>query len=299
MGIMHHPMIGRRPDGDPDPFFNWSRQCERRCDEVVRASRWQRLAPPFASFSTGTDATERSRAENLVQIDDRILVDSWTFKSGETWMSEAVGKTIRQGAPARVSRGLSLPELHCEAELPFVIASRFPNGAVAVATQGRTTPGQNWNFTPGDVTVAIGAAGVPSGVFGHYRNLTLRFDGSLGKVRVLAQDVAGQDAEDITPKVIIAGNTLTLPGPLIERVGLSAASNGEISDPGLVLLTRKDWICPRQIFAQETMIRNKSPPPAPAAAKPTCCWNTRSKSLRSRLKRMKRREARPGPPPAA
>ena len=69
----------------------------------------------------------------------------------------------------------------CEAELPFVIASRFPNGAVAVATQGRTTPGQNWNFTPADVTVAIGAAGAPSGVFGHYRNLTLRFDASLGK----------------------------------------------------------------------------------------------------------------------
>jgi hypothetical protein len=139
-----------------------------------------------------------------------------------------------------VGRGLQLPEVRCEAEPPFVLAGRFPNGAVAVASQGRTAPGQNWTFTPADVTVVIGATGAPIGVFGHYRNLLLRFDAPLGKVRVLAQDLAGQDAEDITPEVTVAGNTLILPGPLIERVGLSAASKGDISDPGLVLMTRKE-----------------------------------------------------------
>ena len=165
-------------------------------DEVVRALRWQRLAQPFISFTNQSSG-------DAVQIDDRILVDSWTFKSGETWLAEALGKTIRQGAPARVSRGLPLPEVRCEGEPPFVIAGRFPNGSVAVAVQGRTTNGQNWTFPPADVTVAVGTARGPIGVFGRYRSLTLRFDEPLGKILVLAQDLAGDRAKDITAKVTI------------------------------------------------------------------------------------------------
>lgn len=248
MGIMRHPLIGLRPGSDIDVGFTCPRQCKRRMDEVVRALLWQRLAPPFASYADGTDASGQPRTEDKTQIDDNILVDSWTFKSGETWLSDAVGKTIRQGAPARVSRGLSLPEVNSEAgPPPFVIAARFPNGAVAVAVQGRTTEERNWIFTPADVTLAVGAARGPIGVFGHYRHLTLRFDAPLDKVRILAQDLAGERAEDITDQVVIKDNTLTLSGALIERVGLSAASKGDTSDPGLVLMIRKaGWL--RRIF---------------------------------------------------
>ncbi len=240
MGIMRHPLIGLRPDNDIDAFFNCPRQCKRRMDEVVRALRWQRLAQPFVSFTNGTDAAGPPAANDQTQIDDQILVDTWTFKSGETWMSEAVGKSIRQGAPARVSRGLPLPEARCEGgPPPFVIAGRFPNGAVAVAAQGRTTDGQNWTFTPADVTVAVGTARGPIGVFGRYRNLSLRFDAPLGQARILAQDLAGERAEDITATAVIKDNVLTVPGALIERVGLGAASKGDTSDPGLVLVIRK------------------------------------------------------------
>jgi len=235
---MRHPLIGLRPGDDLDVGFTCPRQCKRRMDEVVRALRWQRLAQPFVGISCQTGVTGQLRAGDAVLIDDQILVDSWTFKSGETWLSEAIGKTIRQGAPARVSRGLPLPEVQCAAESPFVIAGRFPNGAVAVAVQGRTIHGENWTFPPVDVSVAVGAARGPVGIFGHYRSLTLRFDTPLGKVRVLAQDLACEQAEDITDKVMIKGNTLSFPGSLIERVGLSAASKGDLSDPGLVVMIR-------------------------------------------------------------
>jgi hypothetical protein len=39
--------------------------------------------------------------------------------------------------------------------------------------------------------------------------------------------------------VTIKENVLTLPGTLIERVGLCAPSKGDTSDPGLVLMIRK------------------------------------------------------------
>ncbi len=119
------------------------------------------------------------------------------------------------------------------------IAGRFPNGAVAVAVQGRTAPDKNWTFSPTDVSLDIGAARGPIGVFGQYRNLCLSFAAPLGKVRVLAQDLAGAQAEDITAQVTIKDATLRLPGPLLKRVGLSAATKGDISDPGLVLVIRQ------------------------------------------------------------
>jgi hypothetical protein len=134
---------------------------------------------------------------------------------------------------------LPLPEVNSDGEPPFVIAGRFPNGAVAVAVQGRTLQGQNWFFPPAAVALGVGSVSGPIGVFGHYRSLTLRFSAPLGKVHVLAQDLAGERAEDITSQVLIKDNMLTLPGGLIEKMGLSAASQGDTSDPGLVLEIRK------------------------------------------------------------
>ena len=233
MGIMRHPLVGKRPSLDPDPAFNCSRQCKRRMDEVVRALRWQRIAQSFARFS------DEPHPEDATRIDERVLADVWTFKPGEMWWSEAIGKPFGQCAPARVSRGLPLPEVASEGEPPFVVAGRFPNGAVAVATQGRTLEGKNWFFSPTDVTLKLGSASGPIGIFGHYRSLTLQCAAPLGAARILAQDLAGEQAEDITSEVIIKANTLTLPGALVEKVGLRAASQGDLSDPGLVLVIQK------------------------------------------------------------
>jgi hypothetical protein len=42
-------------------------------------------------------------------------------------------------------------------------------------------------------------------------------------------------ASDITKSIIFKGNKITIPGDLIRKVGLSAGTKGDISDPGLVL----------------------------------------------------------------
>jgi hypothetical protein len=236
MGVMRHPLVGLRSGlglDDLDPGFTCPRQCKRRLDEVVRALHWQRIAPPFARFR------DEPHPEDATRIDEKILADVWTFKPGEMWWSEAIGKPFGQCAPARVSRGLPLPAVASEGEPPFVVAGRFPNGAVAVATQGRTLEGKNWFFSPTDVTVQLGSASGPIGIFGRYRSLTLQYAAPLGEVRISAQDLAGEQAEDITSQAIIRGNTLILSGTLIDKVGLRAATPGDLSDPGLVLVIRK------------------------------------------------------------
>ncbi len=126
MGIMRHPLTGMRPGGDADLFFNGPRQPKKRLDEVVRALRWQRIAPPF------------SPGLGEVSIDQEVLLDSWGFEPTQTWQKELVGATVRQGAPARIARNMALPVVKAKGDKPFVFAARFPNGAVAVAAQERT-----------------------------------------------------------------------------------------------------------------------------------------------------------------
>ena len=53
--------------------------------------------------------------------------------------------------------------------------------------------------------------------------------------KVLGQDLAGDVPTDITKSVIFKGNKITIPGAIIRKVGLAAATKGDLSDPGLVL----------------------------------------------------------------
>ena len=48
--------------------------------------------------------------------------------------------------------------------------------------------------------------------------------------------MAGKTPVDITAEVKTSDGRLTVPGPVIHRVGLMAAKPGDISDPGLVLV---------------------------------------------------------------
>ena len=58
--------------------------------------------------------------------------------------------------------------------------------------------------------------------------------------RVLAQDLAGDTPQDITRLVRVSGTRVTIPGTVIDRIGRSAATPGDKSDPGLVLVLRTD-----------------------------------------------------------
>ncbi len=224
MGVMRFPLTGLRPDGDPDLFFNGARQAKRRMDEVIRALHWQRIAAPYGA------------GQGAVTLDSHILTDDWQFQKGETWDSEVIGKDVRQGAPARVSRNMPLPTVTVDGDTPpFVIAGRFPNGAVAVCALQRTLKDRAWFLPPADVTVDAGDAQGPFGVFGHFHSLTIRMSHLKGKPRVLAQDLAWDRAVDVTRRVRISGDTLTVPGRLLDTVGTQAATPGDLSDPGLVL----------------------------------------------------------------
>lgn len=223
IGVMRHPLQGLRPAGDPDLFFNGPRRVKQRMDEVVRALRWQRIAQPFAvgagSFQTSLET----------------LRDGWTFGAGETWQSELLGATVWQSAPAILARNIDLPEISGSPEKPFVFAARFPSGAVAIGAQERTQPGRAWYMPFCDVTLRIGDAPGPFGVFGDYNSLTLEFSNPPRGKRILAQDLAGDEAVDITALVKFAGSKIHFDGKLLRRIGLRDGTPGDLSSPGVLV----------------------------------------------------------------
>ena len=223
MGILRHPLKGLRPGPDTDLFFNGPRQTKRRMDEVVRALRWQRLAQPFSPGS-GT-----------VKVSEDVLTDSWRFERGQTWQNDLIGQIVRQGAPACLTRNLDLPSVRSTGEKPFVFAARFPNGAVAIGAQERTAPSRAWHMPEAHITLEVGDAPGPFGIFGDLSSLTLVFDRPLGEHRVFAQDLKGDRAEDITHQIGRSEKRLQFSRPLMRKVGLSAATPGDLSSPGLVL----------------------------------------------------------------
>jgi len=76
----------------------------------------------------------------------------------------------------------------------------------------------------------------PIGVFGYYKDVTFVYPTKISdKVCIYAQDLAGDVPVDITKEVKIKGNKVTIPGKAIRRIGLMNASEGDCSDPGLVV----------------------------------------------------------------
>ena len=197
----------------------------KKLDGVVRAVKWQRIAPAFGN-SAGVDC----------YTGDNIVFDSYFFKPGDTWYAEAIGKEIYQGCPAVISRGIPLPHVSGFLEkAPLVVAARNPNGAVSIATLPRTT--FEYRETPlSDIELEVGTVNVPIGVFGRYGQLTLVFDRSVNSKTIYAQDLTGYTVHDITNAVTVCNNRIIIPGKLINKIGLNAVSNGDVSEPGLVIV---------------------------------------------------------------
>ena len=81
------------------------------------------------------------------------------------------------------------------------MASTYPNGATAIATEPRVTDKRKVWFPRAAVTVKIHDASKVIGVAGHYGSLTLEFAGSLdGVTHVWAQDLLDVKSEDIKDK---------------------------------------------------------------------------------------------------
>jgi hypothetical protein len=225
---MRHPFAGKLPNGHDDIVFpEAARDLKRRLDEVKRVARWHRIAAPVPLGA----------AES--HVDTRRFDDFWTLKRDETWTSHKPGDRREASAPARISRGLDLPTVAADAHgaSPFVLSTRSTNGAVAIAAIGRT---QDRRYETPRVTVVqpVGDSTGPFGIFGEFGQLTLRFDHAPEKMRVFAQDLAGDQSTEITRDVRWEGQDLVLPGELLSRIGLSAATKGDKSEPGLILILR-------------------------------------------------------------
>lgn len=201
------------------PYTHWQWP---RIDEAVRAVRWQRIAPAFGVSSTS------------VAVDPVVLSDTALIPTSH-WYQAVQGLTISQQAPARVSRGMPLPTVDGASDLPYVVASQHPNGAVAVATLPRATAHTERTTPLAHVGVQIHDLAAPIGIFGQYRTLTLRLAQPRSGRRIWAQDLAADEAVDITDLVGDDEQTVLLPGELLHRLGTHAQTPDDPSEPGLVL----------------------------------------------------------------
>lgn len=227
IGVMRHPFNGALPDGEQDFVFPpVGRDYKNRLDEVVRGVRWHRIAEPFA---VAADCA----------IDTVRLTDTWEVHEKETYVNRPIGSLAIESAPARVSRRMPLPEVaDTAAARPYLLASRYHNGATAVAAIGRT---MGREYVSRRVPVSVSAA-KPSdkvGLFGYFESVTLEYAEPIAAgARVIGQDLAGDVPVDITDMVTIEGNRLTVPGEIIDRIGLMAASKGDKSEPGMVMVVK-------------------------------------------------------------
>ncbi len=131
-----------------------------------------------------------------------------------------------------------MPRVTSTGDKPFVFASRFANGAVAIGAQERTRPGRAWYMPPATVELRVGDAPGPYGIFGNFTTLTLVFDRPLTGKRVLAQDLATDEALDVTDRVRMDGQRLYLTEANLRSFGLRNLSTGDVSSPALALALR-------------------------------------------------------------
>ena len=143
------------------------------------------------------------------------------------------GQQSKQLTPARVARGMNLPTVISEGEKPFVICSRNPSGAVTVATLPRLAPKGQF-FPLADVSINIEKYDVPIGILGWYNSLSIECN-LPDKFKIYAQDLAGDNAINITDLVEMKSNKMILNGKVLETVGFSAKTEGDISEPGLMI----------------------------------------------------------------
>jgi hypothetical protein len=235
MGIMRHPFAGNLPNGKPDPSFPaMHRNLKTKMDEITRAVRWHRIAPAFGANANETYVDSVNLTDTWQIQNQDAEIESWWF---EPWTGfTKTGNMITEKGPARISRGLPLPLVTPDAkgDVPFVVASKNPTGAVTVTIAARTRNRTYW--TP-KCKISIKAGDTRTfGVFGYCESLTINTTLNLKNMVVKAQDLAGDKTVDITPLIIKGKNKLIIPGSLITKIGLGQKSAGDTSEPGLILV---------------------------------------------------------------
>ena len=232
MGIMRHPMTGNLPNGEPDLSFpQMHRNLKTKIKEITRAVRWHRMAPAF-----GVNKEE-------TYISDTMLCDRWQIENQlaeiETWWNFRDGDVLEDTAPSAITRGIKLPLVEADENgfIPFIVASKNPNGTVSVATLGRTN--ERDYFIP-HCKVEIDADNSKMfGIFGEYEKLIINVSYNTRKIKLYAQDISDCECEDITELAELKDGKIIIDGALIHRLGTKMNGAGDTSEPGLVVCVEK------------------------------------------------------------
>lgn len=214
-GVMRSP-IWPEPAVE-DPVYRRDRTLE-----VTRAMAWQRTAPAFTAQSGLRTRTSEA-----------VLTDHWLFAPGCTWWTPVFGRTIEQRAPAVVARGLPLPTVAPQkGDVPFVLASRNPNGALTVGALPRLSIEKGFHTPLASVDLdAELSPGVPLAVFGTFASVSVRVPPSCPRC-VRACDLADGKERDVTGFCRFDGGRLVIDG---EAFRCRPHTAGDRSLPGVKL----------------------------------------------------------------
>ncbi len=214
MGVMRSGMNKKIPVFNFDP-----QNVSQRLLEVVRAVRWQRIAPAFPA------------CENEVKMSSEIIKEYCFFDNGDTWFGDALGKTVLQSCPAVVCRGIDLNIEYKEEQKPIILACRNPNGAISMAALSRLS-GNNQYRTPLCTPIFFDLnVSSPIGVFGNFYSVVLNYKKPLSGYSVWIQDLAADEAVCVDKEIFLNGNRLEIPGDLLRRI----CSCSDESEPGALI----------------------------------------------------------------
>ena len=181
----------------------------RLVSESVCALRWQRIAPPFAA-NRGT-----------LHISQERLKDVWHCpeRAGNFWPNVPEGDYYVT-APAAVSRNMPLPLVTAKGEKPYVVCSVHPDSGALCAAATPRTFGSDIDVTPlAAIELQGSSVSAPIGLFGRFDSLSITFPRPLEGLRVFAQDLRADAAQDVTDQVVLSGSRLTVPGSLMLQIG--------------------------------------------------------------------------------
>lgn len=232
LGIMRYPIGSNDIASGPNIAFGGTgvfpgmRPVRRQLDEAARAVNWETIAPAFGIMYGNTSVSQQ---ENT---------DDWRYTPDQTWKNYFNREYLVQCAPRITARNVNPPQFVdklAEWEYPYICASRNPNGSLSVASLGRVRKERGYYLPPADVIWDIGPVSGEIAVFGRFATLTLIADRDLSDSRIFAGDLLDGELSDITSEVKLGGRQLLIPGETIAKYGLLAASEGDLSEPGMLL----------------------------------------------------------------
>lgn len=193
--------------------------------EMKALLRWQRICPPFSVLN----------GEYITSAE--TVTDRLRFDRDPSWWTKRQWTEFSLTLPRSAARNARLPKVEADGEKPVVLVCAHPeNDALAVATLRRNIDPNSRLIAAADITVYPQSLKTTVGVFGYYRSLTLEFPEKLPKgSSVWAQCLLSSTAVNITEKVDLHSNSVTIDGLLLRRLGHIPDDSSAAHEPVLII----------------------------------------------------------------